>query len=331
MTQITQDELAGVARRVQKLLNLANNNPNEAEASSAMAKAQEILVAYNLDMAQVGQTQKSRADQRYKGGLYKWQRSLWEAVANLNFCMYWSTTGTKKGQQFEHRVLGSYVNVVSTQVMADYLQQAIERLAREWFDQRGDLSSVFAREVIAYREGLADRISERLQAKRREQEYEARRKQEEEKARQSHPAYAGGATKNALTVLDIKLSETDLNLDHIYGKPEGWHSEQRAIRTAARAAEAEKLRIAREEQAQWERDNPEEAAKKKAEKEAADAEAMAKWWKEEAKRARRRKGTGGGYSRGPSVRASSYYSGYDKGADVSLDRQVGGEEKKRLK
>lgn len=50
-----EEDLAKVTERVRKLLNLATKNPNEAEATAAAAKAQELLVAYNLDMATVEQ------------------------------------------------------------------------------------------------------------------------------------------------------------------------------------------------------------------------------------------------------------------------------------
>lgn len=44
-----------VIRKVEKLLALANDpNTNEHQASAAAAKAQELLVAYNLDMEECG-------------------------------------------------------------------------------------------------------------------------------------------------------------------------------------------------------------------------------------------------------------------------------------
>ena len=35
--------------KIEKLLNLAGNNPNEAEAKAAMAKAQKLIAEYNID------------------------------------------------------------------------------------------------------------------------------------------------------------------------------------------------------------------------------------------------------------------------------------------
>lgn len=39
-----------IADKIQKLLNLAGNNPNEAEAKAALLKAQELMAQYNVDM-----------------------------------------------------------------------------------------------------------------------------------------------------------------------------------------------------------------------------------------------------------------------------------------
>lgn len=39
-----------IADKIQKLLNLAGNNPNEHEAKAALLKAQELMAQYNIDM-----------------------------------------------------------------------------------------------------------------------------------------------------------------------------------------------------------------------------------------------------------------------------------------
>lgn len=42
--------MAAIADKIQKLLALAGNNPNENEAKAALLKAQELMAQYNLDM-----------------------------------------------------------------------------------------------------------------------------------------------------------------------------------------------------------------------------------------------------------------------------------------
>lgn len=46
---------ASVVARVRKLLNLAGNNSNENEASSAASKAQEIMAEFNISLSEIGQ------------------------------------------------------------------------------------------------------------------------------------------------------------------------------------------------------------------------------------------------------------------------------------
>lgn len=44
------DDMNKVADKIQKLLNLAGNNPNQEEAQAALLKAQALMVQYNIDM-----------------------------------------------------------------------------------------------------------------------------------------------------------------------------------------------------------------------------------------------------------------------------------------
>ena len=47
-----------IADKIQKLLNLAGNNPNEEEAQDALLKAQELMAQYNVDMEALGGKEK---------------------------------------------------------------------------------------------------------------------------------------------------------------------------------------------------------------------------------------------------------------------------------
>lgn len=305
MTNDLSPEALTVIAKVQKLLNLAGNNPNEAEAASASAKAMELLAAYNLDMTTVernsGKKGGKRAAQYTKGGLYKWQRELWQAVAKLHFCMYWYKAGMYKGSKYEHKILGRHENVISTNLMAEYLQTTIDRLARERVN--GDGSQLYTRSSISYREGVAARVTERLNDLRRQRIAEDEEKRKEDAMRSRHP---GAATSNALVLADAIQSEEDANNDFLYGKEEGWHAQQRAERIARRLNAEREAEAALRAQEQWELDNPEEAALRRAE--AMDASAV-----------RASLTYRGSYYKGD---ASAYNEGYRKGNDVGLDKQV---------
>lgn len=327
-----------IVARIQKLLALAANNPNEHEASAAMAKAQEMLETYNLDLSMIGKTAtgRPRKDQKQKGGLYGWQRALWESVAKLNFCTYWSIKGLQRGSTYEHRILGSHANVVSTEVMANYLQQAIERLAQAWAKEQG-YQSVFVRDAIAYREGMARRICERLEAKRADKIREAKAKREEEAARAKHPGYAGTGT--ALTILDVVESEEDLNTDYLCGLEPGTTSARRREREARQAAAQADYERRQQAQREWDLEHPEEAAARDKKQREENEEWLRQYYAKLEKnksRLRSRSSSSGPRYRKPTPeeeRAAlpAFADGYYKANDVNLDEQVDAEKRRKVK
>jgi hypothetical protein len=227
MTEVSETTL----RRIRSLLSLAGNNPNEHEAAAASQKALELMEQYNIDAATLDTSVKRRGERKQNftaGGLYGWQRKLWEGVAKLNFCMYWCEKGLKKGDKYQHKVLGSATNVLSMGLMAEYLQNAVERLAQQYAKEHR--LNVFCRDMIAYREGMAARLVERLEQLRKERLEEERRRAEEERAKQSHPGYAGSGT--ALVLADLIHTEEDYNNDFLYGYEPGTHARWRAERAA---------------------------------------------------------------------------------------------------
>lgn len=321
--------------KMKKLLALASNNDNEHQAEAAMAKLQEMLEAHNLDMAVLGQSGKGaqRSDTKKTGGLYSWQRKLWQSVAELNFCIYFSIKGLAKGSVYEHRLVGSHANVIATELMAKYLQETVERLAQQWAkDNR--YKSVFVREAIAYREGMAARICSRLEDRRHEITEQARRDQE---ARREAERAKMPVTGTELTILDVISSEADHNNDYLNGWEMGTtarnRKEQEARSAAWQAAQAKKAA----EYAAWKAANPELAAAK--EKKAAE-ELAAYWEKVEADAAKRQKRIN---KTPPKIRyrnmtaeeqrrdLGSYWEGQAAGANVGIDTQVDKEVRKAVR
>lgn len=321
MTPSTLDlspEALAVIEKVKKLLALANNNDNEHQAAAATAKAMELLAAYNLDMAVATSTTKqgpaARSDNKRKGGLYQWQRDLWQAVAGLNFCMYWSYKGLTKGSTYEHRVLGSKANVVGTEVMADYLQQTIERLAQEWAKSQG--LNVFCKAAIAYREGMADRLVDRLNAIRWE-----RRREEERKAREA--AKANPEQTPGLVLMDVIESEEDANNDYLWGYEPGTSARRRAEYRARQAKAQAEADAKLAEQRAWDEAHPEEAAARKAAEEKARREQYEKWDKEYEARQRRQQARPRKLTPAEERRRMAEFSeGREKANEIRLDKQV---------
>ena len=321
------DKLAGVMRKIEALLN--TNGCSEAEAQSRLAKAQELLERYNLDMAEIGKSGKGqqRADTKKTGGLYGWQRSLWKAVAELNFCHYISIKGLARGSVYEHRLIGSHGNVVATEVMARYLQETIERLAQSWSKGMGH-RSVFVREAIAYREGMAARLSERLRERREVIVQEQRRKDEEAKRERERTKADPGTT--ALTILDVISTEADLNNDYLYNYEPGTTARKRKADEEWRAKYWADYQAKMKAQREWDEANPEAAAARK-KKEREDLEKLlAAEEKRNARRAPPKERYRALTPEEQRARMGSYYEGRSKGDEVGIDQQVDGQNTRKI-
>jgi hypothetical protein len=349
---ITQldDQQRRVLPRIEKLLKTydhGKDSDDEAilnEAMSALAKAQELLEGYNLSADMVGQGDNDgmREEQKLQGGGRQYERDLWRAVAELNFCLYFSSgenkvTAYKRTRadgskyiereakyQHLHRLVGRKVNVLSTVAMATYLQEAIERLVEEriGLDNARERWSKFN---VAFREGAADIISGKLYERRQSLLDEEMRKQKEAAERAREAGTEGVSTSTALTIGSHTQAELDANNDFARGWKPGTTAEHRAQWQAEQAARAERERLAREAHVRWCKENPEEARRmeEEAQREREEAE------KREARNAKRRTG----YSRWTKAddaweeRLTAMAMGAKAAEKISIDQQA--EHKKR--
>lgn len=298
-----------------------------------MAKAQEMLAAYNLEMHDVtGQkTDNKRNDKQRKGGLYTWQRKLWKAVAEMNFCYYLSVKGLTKGSTYEHRLIGSHANVIATELMAEYLQTTIEKWAQRWAKEM-HYKSVFVQEAIAYREGMTFTITGKLQDRRAAKIREA----EELKAQEAARA-AQGSTSHALTIVDIISSEADFNNDYLNNWELGTTAHKR--HEAKLAEEAWMREYEEKKRVHNERMANDPAYKAMVDEQAAKSEAA---WKkiveESAKKAKRRSSY---VAKAPRARAQTaeekrqgldgWWDGRSDAKDINVDDQIDNTKKAALK
>ena len=112
--------------KIRKLLALGES-PNEHEASSAIAKAQELLEKYNLTMAEVGSKEDSEPELiecQVETDYSDWQANLYNCVAKSNYCTIIVTPSHNK-----IHVIGRYVNVVASIELAQWLVQQFDRIA----------------------------------------------------------------------------------------------------------------------------------------------------------------------------------------------------------
>lgn len=78
-----------IIKKIEKLLALAEKNPNENEAMAAALKAQELIAKYNVQMEQIGNnkpSQKIVAEMHEGGKGYKWRYALANIVARNFRC-----------------------------------------------------------------------------------------------------------------------------------------------------------------------------------------------------------------------------------------------------
>lgn len=322
-------EALAVIEKVRKLLALANNNDNEHQAAAAANKAMELLEAYNLQMSDVERTKTGakRTDNKRGGGLYKWQREVWKQVAALHFCLYEEIKGLRAGSKYEHRLVGSQANVTGAELMADYLVRTVERLAQAKAKEDG--YNVFCREMIAYREGMADRLVERLRTMRRDRERAEEQAKRERAATARHPGAA--PTGNALVLADVANTEYDLNMDHFYGYPPGTFAERRANaaarQAAAQAAADEELRL----RDAAELADPALKAARLAKEAKAQADSDAYWKKVFAKQAKRKPRYRNATPEEERRMLHTFEQGRQKGDTIGLDQQIDKQARRAVK
>jgi hypothetical protein len=313
-----------VVRKIQLLLNMAARaEGNEAEAAAAMAKAQDMLAKYNLDMATVqdavvaGGTNASATDVKRekvegkRNATYMWTQRLVRAIAEANYCVYWAAdvrvVNEKSGRVRwikRHRVLGRIDNTTVVLMMTDYLYGTIMRLLP--YDKSTWLSS----EALMWCDGCVDRLIERINAKAQEM-------RTPDYATQGEQGYC-----TALAISTMAEKERIANYDAVNGEG-AWAKKlardaayeagraERVARWALEAKESEAREAARllaetpVDRARRER--LEAAAQKKSDK------WSARYWARQEKAAQRE---------AAKLSSAAYRSGRAKGGAIGLDTQL---------
>jgi hypothetical protein len=310
-----------IVRKIQLLLNLGSRSEgNEAEAAAAMAKAQDLLAQYNLDLSTVQDTlvtggtaaREAEAKRDYAKGsrsaLYQWQRNLVRAIAEANYCVYWHVKeycGKPVRLRNRHKVLGRVANTTAVLIMVDYLFDTIERRLPEEYAVAGRRSEA----ASLWREGCADRLVERITAK-------AEAMRTADYATQGEAAYC-----TAIQVADLAKKEEAGNYDAIH-RAGAW-ARRLALRAeldaywsaatvAAREAEAQERLAAKllaespADRARREREEAKEAAR--------SARYSERYWARADRQAERAEAKRD---------SAAYREGRRKGDAIGLDSQVG--------
>lgn len=170
MTDLEKER--AVAEKIKKLIALASS-PNEAEATAAMEKAQELLAKHNLSMERVLKTSEKNfiIHEGLVGDIFAHKRRLGVGVAKLYFCKHFFRTvhveSKRKKNVYtreQHCFAGEAHNVAVAASMFDYLSKTIDRLAKEAADKMEDKKKYWSFQT-AFKTACAQRIYERISDK----------------------------------------------------------------------------------------------------------------------------------------------------------------------
>lgn len=313
---MTDERQSSLIEKIKKLFEMANrktNNDgssNEAEAAAAMARAQELLTKYNLDMRTIEDTPAKTGGATHRAGgerqkaqvkrsaMYKWQQEFWKRLAEANFCFHWVQKVVefrwgKNRKVKRHVILGSAANVIAVEMMGEYLTETIERLVAQVYPK----SECLSKAAISWREGCAERLIERIIEKK------------EEMKRQGFTSE--GVTCTAIAVQDVEKKEYAANYDAKWG--EGAYA--RALKRQAEweAGRAEREKRYREDEAllaELRKNETESERKRREEKERREQErAWRRYQREQEREAAR-------------LDPHAYSAGRTKANDINLDAQL---------
>lgn len=236
-----------VIDRIHKMLNLAKDGgATEAEAASAMEKAQKLMNEHNLSMAHLEAKGGTSEDgKRMRDGfdnkaMYQWQRDLMQMVGHVNYCYVRAKRGRLRSDKFVwvgYEIIGREANVVATREMFGYLLSSISRIFMEHVN--GDRTQNMSKYANSFKEGCADRLRERLKVRYDQEIVAQKREAREADARNRHPASAGSGAL-VIYLEDVAQREADLNRDLLMGQEPGTTARTRAEREAKwNAMEAE--------------------------------------------------------------------------------------------
>lgn len=182
-----------VVARVRKLLNLSKNDAaSENEREQSATHAQRLMMEHNISVAMVeASNETSTVAKRQKNthvgnAMYEWQRGLMFSIATTCFVTVTSTTGRNQWNQRvkSYVLVGREENVISCQLLFDYLRQAIDRLAREY----AGAGRAFSNEASSFKKGCAARLGDRLLERHRKALAEQKAQAQQASAKSGLPA-----------------------------------------------------------------------------------------------------------------------------------------------
>lgn len=151
--------MENIISKIQKLFALAERGGTEAEAENAMRRAQEMLLKYNLSMADVASVdepeEKTGIEMVPMDAKRNWEAYIMMGIAELYFCK--SITHISKIQRY-YILVGKPSNIAVAKDVSKYIIRMALRLAAVYAD---DLPGKRREAKAAFLMGFGHRILER--------------------------------------------------------------------------------------------------------------------------------------------------------------------------
>lgn len=160
--------MTGIEAKIAKLLRLASHNPNEAEATAAAEKAQDLMLKHGIEMGQISldDGQRVRTDkQTIPSKLDEWRTNLGAAIARSagGELVYQRDYGKWKGNM---HFVGPYGTVQSMVDLYLYLEGQLDRIS---LVEAALVHHVNAAQSMRWRRsylyGMSMRVCQRLDAR----------------------------------------------------------------------------------------------------------------------------------------------------------------------
>ena len=151
------EQRARIKDRIRKLLALSES-PYEAEAASALAKAQELLSHEGLSLSDFGVDASGVIELTVAAGptISPWEKKLLRCILSATYTEALRAYG---GREEELIIVGREANVVTAKVLYEYLHATVKRKADTFRDSIDDLES--------FRIGLVDSIRKKFRNQER--------------------------------------------------------------------------------------------------------------------------------------------------------------------
>ena len=153
-----------ILMKIQRLLALANGDANEHEAASAAAKAQKLMLEYDLCIADLDDISVADTDIKEEvvhetGRLANWRLDLLIGVARAFNCRTLISSGYRLRSL---RLVGTQADVSVARTTYDYLTGAVDRLAK------ANVKGMGRSFITSYKLGMVGTIIHRLKEQARE-------------------------------------------------------------------------------------------------------------------------------------------------------------------